>query len=326
MSGEFVKLFGSLYKFLERNKSDVSEKTIKQYATNIRRILVGLRNDGYKINDGQWSFDIIIKHYKHIINFINDQESFNTRKSLMSSIYTVSLLYGRKRYGKWLDKIKNDFDRFRKEETTIMKQQKTTVKEDNNWISYDTLREKANKIYRKCVKYNKIDEIDLLLMLFILHPPRRAMDYSCVKIVDAGMKMKSDENNYYHKKKHYFVFNVYKTADRYGPQIIHVISKRMRYMLDVFLKKKKKRKYLFGDHDALEKETISKRLQRILREYFDRGYINILRHSYIEQFYKVRPSPTILEKENLAYMMGHSRELQEFYRRPNAREPSIRKA
>jgi len=89
-----------------------------------------------------------------------------------------------------------------------------TDKQMENWMTNDNINEISKNLKLKVVKRvrNKEDYNNLLnylvLSLYTLHPPRRNVDYSLMKISN---NMTDDKYNYLDLNKQQFVFNNYKT-------------------------------------------------------------------------------------------------------------------
>jgi len=86
-------------------------------------------------------------------------------------------------------------------------------KQMNNWLSNDNINDTSKDLKMKVVKRvrNKEDYLNMLnyvvLSLYTMHPPRRNVDYSLMKISN---NMNDDKYNYLDMRKGQFVFNNYK--------------------------------------------------------------------------------------------------------------------
>ena len=95
----------------------------------------------------------------------------------------------------------------------------------DNWLSNDNINKIIEYLKLKVVKKvrNKEDYNNLLnyvvLSLYTLHPPRRNVDYSLMKISN---NMNDDKYNYLDLKKGQFVFNNYKTQGKYNQVVVSI--------------------------------------------------------------------------------------------------------
>ena len=92
-----------------------------------------------------------------------------------------------------------------------------------NWLSNDYIDKISNDLKSKVVKKvrNKEEYNNLLnyvvLLLYTLHPPRRNIDYSLMKISN---NMNDDKFNYLDMDKEQFIFNNYKTQGKYNSVVV----------------------------------------------------------------------------------------------------------
>ena len=118
-------------------------------------------------------------------------------------------------------------------------------------------------------------------------PPRRSLDYGAMKIRNFDTKT----DNYYKAGK--FYFHRYKTADKYGLQIL----------LRKWIKLNDTDYLLFSTN---KKPLSSPQINRILNKVFDGLHISVdmLRHIFLTD--KCSNIPAIHDMEKLAKEMGHS--------------------
>ena len=158
--------------------------------------------------------------------------------------------------------------------------------------------------------------------LFTLIAPRRAIDYSSMKITS---KPKRDDTNYLVRGSDgftQFIFNNYKNSGTKGQAIFTrewILDtfgdngKKMITILDLFLRSKKNGEYLLR---KLSGNSFSKYFTRIGQKILKRRInINILRHKFITDFLSRAPFED--EKKKVSEFMGNSVEVQAMYRRKN---------
>jgi hypothetical protein len=301
-----------------KDKKKLKESSINAYI----RILYNLNN---KTMFNNFAF---LKKYNIIKQHLKAY-SINTRKSYLSAIVTVlDLIKHKATYKKpfqyWkdlLDETSSDFEENKKDNVKTEKQAK-------NWIEWDEIL-KLQEEYKKDVSNFKSKLKDneyakllnyFILMLYTSIPPRRNMDYQKMYIVKKyDPKIFNDDNNYYCMDSNKFIFNVYKTAKKYGQQIIDINDNKM--MIDCM-------KLFLKYHPLLPKKLGKSTIVRLLT-YYDGSPLNqtnsitrilnkifkkkvgasMLRHIYLSSKY----SDELEEMKKDAKEMGHSLEMQKEY-------------
>lgn len=145
----------------------------------------------------------------------------------------------------------------------------------------------------------------IILSLYILIKPRRALDYTEMKI----RNINKDDLNYNYIDKNNFIFNIYKTSKKKGTQIIKIPS-NLRKILNKWLIINTN-DYLLIDNKnkKLTPVTLNQRLNKIFKKNYS---INGLRHTYLSSTYK-----DIIDKvktlKNDMVLMGSSINQTEYY-------------
>ena len=176
------------------------------------------------------------------------------------------------------------------------------------WPEVMKCQEKAKELYET----GKMNLNDFLLVcLYTLQPPVRA-DYAQMRIVK---KITNCGERYNYAEfladgSVMYEFNQYKTMLKYGKMnwLAHpTVSELIR----------KKKAECFGKVcmvSSLDRAKMGRRLSEVFVMCGGKPItITLLRHSYITQFYKDFPNPSIGVKNNLARRMLHSRFVQEVY-------------
>lgn len=283
----------------------VSEITAKQYI----RMLYNL-NDKERFNNLNW-----LKNKDELQTKI-DKYSFNSQyaiyaiiTSALSTCKTKSVYKAIHQY--WADKLKNA--RIQRDQQR-QEREKTEVQKDN-WLTWDEVTKKYNELKEQYMSINKLKTLTasqydtllsyLVLALYVLIPPRRN-EYMSVTVVP---KIKFDEydatKNYYDIERKRFVFNKYKTAKKYGQQVI-TVPDELHELLMTYLK-----------HNPLQNKngfpllvrpdgtplTAMNSITRILNRIFGRNIgSSMLRHFYVSSKY----ANVTKEMEKDAKDMGHS--------------------
>lgn len=171
-----------------------------------------------------------------------------------------------------------------------------TKKEIDNWTNQDEIKEKFNElltilaaikgkhIIKQC-EFNALLNL-VILSLYVLLPPRRNLDYSCMMLGDGTDKA----FNYLvpsKSKKHpnwIMKFNNYKTAGTYETQTI-IVPDALKEILKVFLKFIPKNGFLLVDYDGVKLKGVNA-ITLILNKIFcKRVGVGMLRKSYLTEKY-----------------------------------------
>jgi len=244
----------------------------------------------------------------------------NTQRVFLISI--VSTLNAVKDSNKRLQKtykvyydMMNDLNKHLREQPT----EKKSDTQEENWLSWDEVRDKYNEIASKVPTDKKElteKEYDALLQcvimsLYIELPPRRNQDYGKMMVVKSITDGMSKDTNYLDLDKKEFVFNVYKTSKKYGQQIVKIPEKLMETLL-LYLK----------SHPIIGKSKINKKtivpflikydgkpldkinsITRVLNRIFKKNIgSSMLRHIYLSGKY----DGVLDEQKKDAELMGHS--------------------
>jgi hypothetical protein len=107
-----------------------------------------------------------------------------------------------------------------------------TKTQEDNWISWDQVKEEYKKLEDKILSFYKKKNITdeeytellgyALLSLYVLQEPRRNKDFTLMKVVDTFIPELDSDYNYFDLAKKKFIFNQYKTSKKYGRQDIKV--------------------------------------------------------------------------------------------------------
>jgi integrase len=170
-----------------------------------------------------------------------------------------------------------------------VKEQKKSDVEKENWMSkeeinkiYDKSKKRANELYKKGtdLKISEFQTIQdfILLSLFVLNVPRRAMDYTEMKISDIDPK----KDNYIKGDK--MIFNIYKTSKNKGTDVLE-IPKKLKSILKKWISINPTEYLLFDTKlQKLSSIKVNQRLNKIMNR---PGFsVNMFRHIYLTDKYK----------------------------------------
>ena len=220
-----------------------------------------------------------------------------TRKTVLSALFVLT---GNENYQKVMledCKVTND----------LYKSQKKSQKEEDNWMAsseikeiYDNLYDQVNAMFQKklIADYSTINHFILIGCLGGISgiAPRRSKDFTELKI-----KNYSSSDNYYKAGK--FYFNIYKTANQYGEQIIDVKTKAPEFykLLNKWIKINPTDYLLFSSN---QQKLTSPQVTRMLNQIFGkRVSTNMLRHIYLTDKYGKLQDEMKMDSHDMAHSM-----------------------
>jgi hypothetical protein len=268
----------ALTKVIKTNRPKLSDSSCKTY--------VSLLSSIYKKLDGK-HLDFFEDEEKTIIEHIKSLDKPQSRKTICSALFVVT----EKPIYKFLMmddvKVVNDIYKTQKVDTTKPTRTYEEIKATHQLI--------LDKLKKNTSIENYVNVIISYLSTGILDdlPPRRILDYAMMKTKNYD----KESDNYMEKNK--FVFNIYKTANKYGKQIVDIPVE----LIALFKKWKKINETDFliitDNGNPFTSKTLSKRVITIFGVGMDQ-----LRSIYLSSVYK--DIPKIEEMEKRAYQMGHS--------------------
>jgi hypothetical protein len=165
-----------------------------------------------------------LKEPKHILNIIKDYKPTTQRYYIIAICTVVKNSKQQNLYDIYFEILSN-FNNQLKVRTDKSDSQK------ENWLSNDNINKISDELKSKVVKKvrNKEDYNILLnymvLSLYTLHAPRRNIDYSLMKISN---DMSDDKFKYLDMDKHQFIFNNYKTQNKYNSVVVPIENELMQ--------------------------------------------------------------------------------------------------
>ena len=165
----------------------------------------------------------------------------------------------------------------------------------------------------------KVSSDKLIYQFYTLQPPRRLDDVVKIELIGEDYKIdKLDAKKNYvvideNDKPKEIIYLAYKTNKTYGKQIIQIVNDNLKEIIQYHIKKQKLK---IGDKLFQYKRSgdLGVAIKRIFtRIYLKQITLNDIRHSYIT--WELREQRTANYLNNLAMMMGHSKEEQQLYKR-----------
>lgn len=285
---------------INQNRPNLNVKSLNAYVSTLVNIPIKMN---VKITDPSF-FE---RNQKQIIDFLNTIP-LNSKKMALSAL--VVLTDGDKIYKEEMHSSLG------KSKEIDVKQEKSQSQKDN-WIEWEDVMEVYSKLQKKAEANIKSKDYDLellsdyiLLSMFVLLPPRRAMDYSTMKIRNYDVK----NDNYIDVTKNAKIsYADYKTKKTYGIQEFD-ISGNTQLMKII---KKWKTINTGSDYLLLEAKNsteIMRQFNAIFKKTDRKVSVNILRHSYLTNFYgEMTGMPSIKIMTDMASRLGHSVEQQLLY-------------
>lgn len=263
-------------KLIEDKRPHLNPKSIKTYSSIIRSIMNAMGYDDVKQ----------LNKTKEVMEYLKDLPP-NKRKTRLSALLVIT---ENDNYKKQMLEDINEFN-------GNVKKQEKSENEKKAWLSKDAILD----IYKKLKKnaYALLREKDLtmkdlqeiqnfvLLALFVLIPPRRALDFTEMKISNVDV----EKDNYIKGKE--MIFNVYKTSKNKGQDKIN-IPKELKLILNKWIKINPTDYLLFDTKgQKLSSVKINQRFNKIMGK--PNFSVNMFRHIFLTDKYK----DTMMEMKNL---------------------------
>lgn len=280
---------------LLKNRPKLTKNSIKTY----KSILTNL----HKTIDpsGQISVEWFIKEQPKIIKHL-EPLNFNTRKLKLAALVVLTS-HDSQVSDKYQKMMLKDITQYNDEQ----KEQKKTPTQEENWMTLDQvkkvhqdLKEATTHLFKKdnlTPKERQLFQDYVILSLYILNPPRRLLDYT-----DMSWVSSDDSQNYMKGKK--FIFNNYKTAKKYGQQIVD-ISPKLYYILNKWKKLQPEGTKFILTNEKGEKLTPSALTFKLNKIFGKKISVNMLRHIFISDEV-LKDMPALTKLEETARDMGHT--------------------
>jgi hypothetical protein len=268
-----------LNNIFEQRDKPISDSSKKLYTRNLMK----LNNDQPITN---FNF---LKDPKSILNMIKEYKPTTQRSYIIAICTVLKNSKHQELYNKYFEILSN-FNNQLKVRTD------KSEKQEKNWLSNDNIDKISNELKSKVVKKvrNKEEYNTLLnymvLSLYTLHPPRRNIDYSLMKISN---NMSDDMFNYLDMDKEQFIFNNYKTQGKYNSVVVSINNELMK-VISLYLNnhpeksKLKNKNYNVHFLKSFYNEDIkaSQEITRILNKIFGKNIgSSMLRNMYLTNKY-----------------------------------------
>jgi integrase len=279
-------------------KAGKSKNTIYTYSSMIRRILKELKTN---------KIDKLVEEPQEVCKTIKEMSNNNTSKTIASALVILMDGIDKDTADIYRDCMMDGIKKHREQEES----QKMTEKQKENWMEWSEVLETYKKLEKEAkalLKKDTLNSKDLLniqnwviLALYTLIPPRRIMDYALLRWSPSDREDK-DSENYVDMKRKKLVFNIYKTASKYGKEEIDIPKELLSVL--------KKWKSVVGDRPFVlfngnDKPLAQSELTVKINKIFGKNVsASMLRHIYLTNLYK--DMPALKEMKENARKMGHS--------------------
>lgn len=284
----------NLVSVLKENKPNLSVSSARTYASNLGSVFKQLEIDESVTKES------ILKHFKSIHRVMTSMP-LKRRKTLASAL--IAMVDEGKKTDE-LNELKDMVAKDSKKDKAEEEKQELTAGQKKSWLSWSEIEEKAQEIedklpkdaWEKPEKYYKQLEDYIMAMLYVLNPPRRALDYAVLYWAP------SKAHNWIDFRKQQFVFNVYKTAKKHAEQRVKINEKLLELLKKWRSVNNCNTVLCSSKGEQMTSSQITKRLANI----FDKpGFgVNILRHAFVSDVLKGMPFLDSLK--NIATSLGHT--------------------
>jgi hypothetical protein len=283
-------------KQIKENRPKLSDSSIRTYTNILKNIYRDLQGDK------EFDHHYFIHEYKKVLEHL-ESVKFNVRKTILSALVALTEGVVQNAYRTQMIADAHQYN-------AIQKQHTMTDTQRENWISWAEIEDHLEKLKKKTEyiwKEAKPSREEVLLLqkyiilaMYVLLPPRRAMDFCKMKVKGYD---KSKDNFY---EKGHFYFRQYKTAKFTGLQI-EKVPKTVEMLLRKWIPFHNE-DLLFSDY--MGNEITSSGMTKILNSVFGKSIsVNQLRHIYITE----KSAPLMKQLEETAAAMGHSTEQAKLY-------------
>ena len=266
---------------LKERRPALSDSSLNTYASLINTVLGKIKSDD--------NVDDTIHKKDEILKVIEEMTNNQSKKTLLSALF---ILTKEDEYHKKMIEGINTTNANYKTQTVSQSRKDAYMTPQE---VKDKYLEVAARLKKNPSEKNYNDTLIAGLMGGVFIPPRR-LEYAYVKI----RNFNKAEDNYYDKGKIYF--NKYKTASKYGKQVVSV-PKEILPILKKWIK--------INETDYLlttirGKPFSTSQLSTRVGEVFGKKNlgVDVLRSIYLSEIYK--DTPKIQELQNIADQMGHS--------------------
>jgi integrase len=283
----------SISDLIKEKRPNLNEKSIKTYTSILKTISKDLVMKDLKD----------FKKTKEILEYLKDMPG-SIRKTRLSALLVIT------GDDKFKEQMLKDINNYNKDKKNGNKNEKETeawmTKQEIEKI-FTSLKKRASVHYKKGdLKMKELQEIQdfVMLALFTLIPPRRALDFTEMKIknIDAG------KDNYIKNKT--MIFNIYKTSKTKGQDKIE-IPKELKLILNKWLRVNQTEYLLFDSKGSkLSSVKVNQRFHKIMKK--PNFSVNMFRKVFLTDKYKDTVKKMKDLEEDLEDMGSSTQQIQHY--------------
>jgi hypothetical protein len=306
------------------NKRNIKPNSLKAYLISLQKTHDFIEGKG-ELEDLNF-----LKNEEEVVEKLQDLKLSTQKNYLSAIIVALDAMNDEGDYDDELEYYRGYLAELQKQHQEEQEKQQKTKSQDENWVSMKQLRKvmngyKADIMERELLTKPELNrkQFDLVqkwvvanLFLDDENPPTR-LDYAPMKVIkEEDFNKLSDEdkedNNYLvlkSRNKKYFHFGEYKTAKKYGANVIPV-GKKLNSVLNIWLRINPTDSLLLNSQGKPQTANgLGKYITKVFEPTGKKIGVNLLRHIFITEKFE----PQLEEKQEVAKKMSHSVATQELY-------------
>ena len=306
------------------NKRNIKPNSLKAYLISLQKTHDFIEGEG-ELEDLNF-----LKNEEQVVEKLQELKLSTQKNYLSAIIVALDAMNDEGDYDSELEYYRGYLAELQKQHQEEQEKQQKTKSQDENWASMKELRKvmngyKADIMERELLTKPELNrkQFDLVqkwvvanLFLDDENPPTR-LDYAPMKVIkeEDFEKLSDDEKddaNYLvlkSRNKKYFHFGEYKTAKKYGANVIPV-GKKLNSVLNIWLRINPTDSLLLNSQGKPQTANgLGKYITKVFEPTGKKIGINLLRHIFITEKF----APQLDEKKKVASLMGHSVGTQELY-------------
>jgi len=306
------------------NKRNIKPNSLKAYLISLQKTHDFIEGEG-ELEDLNF-----LKNEEEVVEKLQDLKLSTQKNYLSAIIVALDAMNDEGDYDSELEYYRGYLAELQKQHQEEQEKQQKTKSQDENWASMKELRKVMNKYKADIMERELLTKQELNRKQFDLvqkwvvanlflddeNPPTR-LDYAPMKVIkeEDFEKLSDDEKddaNYLvlkSRNKKYFHFGEYKTAKKYGANVIPV-GKKLNSVLNIWLRINPTDSLLLNSQGKPQTANgLGKYITKVFEPTGKKIGVNMLRHIFITDLF----APELNEKQEVAKKMGHSVGTQELY-------------
>lgn len=305
-------------------KRNIKPNSLKAYLISLQKTHDFIEGEG-ELEDLNF-----LKNEEEVVEKLQDLKLSTQKNYLSAIIVALDAMNDEGDYDSELEYYRGYLAELQKQHQEEQEKQQKTKSQDENWASMKELRKVMNKYKADIMERELLTKQELNRKQFDLvqkwvvanlflddeNPPTR-LDYAPMKVIkeEDFQKLSDDEKddaNYLvlkSRNKKYFHFGEYKTAKKYGANVIPV-GKKLNSVLNIWLRINPTDSLLLNSQGKPQTANgLGKYITKVFEPTGKKIGVNMLRHIFITEKF----APELNEKQEVAKKMGHSVGTQELY-------------